>query len=60
MEQEKFILEQDQVELLTLQPTQEKLDWEALEKSADLYAEVYAEDSELRELTEMALAEWPE
>jgi hypothetical protein len=45
---------------LTLQRIQEKVDWKALEKSADLYAEVYVEDSELRELTEMALAEWPE
>jgi hypothetical protein len=31
-----------------------------LEHVAELYAEVYEEDAELRELTEAALAEWPE
>ena len=30
-----------------------------LEKSAELYAEVYGEDAELRELTESALLDWP-
>ncbi len=29
----------------------------SLEKSADLYAQIYAEDAELRELTELSLAE---
>jgi hypothetical protein len=31
-----------------------------LEQSAELYAEVYAEDTELQELTERAIAGWPE
>ncbi len=30
-----------------------------LEKSAELYAEVYGEDAELRELTESAMLDWP-
>lgn len=39
---------------------QEQLELENLKHSADLYAEVYSEDSDLSELTEAALAEWPE
>ena len=31
-----------------------------LKKSADLYAELYKEDQELRELTESATSGWPE
>ena len=31
-----------------------------LEQSAALYAEVYAEDTDLQELTDAALAGWPE
>ena len=31
-----------------------------LEQSADLYAALYAEDSDLQELTDDALAGWPE
>ena len=30
-----------------------------LKKSADLYAEIYKEDQELRELTEGAILGWP-
>lgn len=37
-----------------------QLEFEILKRSADLYAEVYAEDRDLKELTEMALAGWPE
>jgi len=33
---------------------------EKLKRSADLYAELYHEDKRLRELTEFAIAEWPE
>jgi len=36
-----------------------KLEIRHLEKSAELYAEVYGEDAELRELTESALLDWP-
>ncbi len=39
---------------------QEQLDRERLELSADLYAEVYEADSDLKDLTESALAGWPE
>lgn len=45
---------------LALQQLQEKLEWEALEKSADLYAAIYAKDTELQALTETALDRWPE
>ncbi len=31
-----------------------------LKRSADLYAEIYEEDSEMRELTESAIHGWPE
>lgn len=39
---------------------QEKLEQESVTYSADLYAEVYAEETELFELTETAVVEWPE
>ena len=38
---------------------QQELARENLQKSADLYAEVYEEDEEVRELTETALVGWP-
>ena len=77
MKQEKFMLEQAQIEFLSrykqygfqnrssvvrlaLRQLQETLEWEALEKSADLYAEIYTKDAELQALTEMALDRWPE
>ena len=37
-----------------------ELSRESLEASADLYAEVYSEDDDLKELTESALSGWPE
>jgi hypothetical protein len=37
----------------------EELELQSLKQSADLYAEVYAEDSELKELTETAISGWP-
>ncbi len=33
---------------------------ESLETSADLYAELYSDDADLRKLTNDALAGWPE
>jgi hypothetical protein len=33
---------------------------EDLKRSADLYAEIYSEDEDLKELTDAAAAEWPE
>jgi Arc/MetJ-type ribon-helix-helix transcriptional regulator len=38
----------------------EEMERKELEESADLYAEIYAEDPELRELTETAAKDWPE
>ena len=38
----------------------EELELQSLKQSADLYAEVYAEDPELKELTETAISGWPE
>ena len=38
----------------------EAYDLQSLQASATLYAEIYAEDKDLQELTEVALAEWPE
>lgn len=35
------------------------LEKEKLQKSAKLYAQVYQEDSELRELTNSAIGNWP-
>jgi hypothetical protein len=39
---------------------QKRLEMESLRRSADLYAEVYAEDEELRDLVEASLKGWPE
>ena len=39
---------------------QEELELQSLRQSADLYAEIYEEDSELQELTDVATAGWPE
>ncbi len=36
------------------------LELEQLKQSADLYAEVYSEDNDLKELTETSLDGWPE
>ena len=33
---------------------------EQLIKSADLYSEIYSEDDDLKELTELAVTGWPE
>jgi hypothetical protein len=38
----------------------EELELQSLKRSADVYAEMYAEDPELKELTEAAMSEWPE
>jgi len=39
---------------------QKELEQEKLKMSADLYAKLYEEDKQLQELTESAIAEWPE
>jgi hypothetical protein len=38
----------------------EKLEAQKLKESADLYAEVYRDDSELKTLTDLAAQGWPE
>ena len=38
----------------------EELELQSLRQSANLYVEVYEEDSELQELTEVAVVGWPE
>jgi hypothetical protein len=38
----------------------EELELQSLKQSANLYAEVYEEDAELQDLTEVAVAGWPE
>ncbi len=43
-----------------LDRSQKDLENEKLRMSADLYAETYEEDKELRKLTESAISEWPE
>ena len=45
---------------LALNRLQHEMERQELERSADLYAEVYAEDGELQELTAIAGADWPE
>ena len=37
-----------------------ELEQERLRKSADLYSELYAEDNDLKEITEAAINGWPE
>ncbi|MBW4620948.1 MAG: hypothetical protein KME17_16520 [Cyanosarcina radialis HA8281-LM2] len=39
---------------------QRELERQSLEESAALYAQIYEEDAEIKELTESALLEWPE
>lgn len=43
-----------------LRQLQQEIELRSLNQSAELYAEIYAEDADIRELTEAALAEWPE
>lgn len=42
-----------------LERLKEELEFRSLKKSAELYAEVYEKDSELKELTETAISDWP-
>lgn len=36
------------------------MELESLKKSADLYAEIYSEDDDLKKLTDTTVAGWPE
>jgi len=38
----------------------EEFELQSLRQSASLYAEIYEEESELQELTEVAVTDWPE
>ncbi len=42
-----------------LNQLQQQLSKQELEKSADLYAEIYEEDEDLQQLTALAGADWP-
>lgn len=42
------------------QPPPEAPEQQRLRQSADLYAELYEDDAELRSLTEAAIAGWPD
>jgi hypothetical protein len=44
---------------LALDKLHQEIERQQLEQSARLYAEVYAEDEELQQLTEIALGDWP-
>ncbi len=44
---------------LALDKLAEELQRQELEESADLYAEMYLEDAELRQLTDVAIEGWP-
>ncbi len=37
-----------------------EIELESLRESADLYSEIYSEDVDLKELTEIAITGWPE
>lgn len=37
-----------------------EIELESLRKSAELYSEIYSENDDLKELTEIALSGWPE
>ena len=43
-----------------LQRLSEEIELKSLKRSADLYAEIYAQDEDLHALTETALQGWPE
>jgi Arc/MetJ-type ribon-helix-helix transcriptional regulator len=42
-----------------LNQLQQQMELQELERSADLYTEVYEEDLQLQELTALAVADWP-
>ncbi|MCL4703538.1 hypothetical protein KJ068_00175 [bacterium] len=43
-----------------LERLEKELEMEKLKSSADIYASIYENDKELQELTNSAMAEWPE
>ena len=45
---------------LALEKLHQELERRELEESAELYAQIYAEDEDLRQLTSVAIGSWPE
>jgi Arc/MetJ-type ribon-helix-helix transcriptional regulator len=45
---------------MALEKLHQELEQQELVESAELYAQLYAEDVELRQLTDLALGDWPE
>jgi hypothetical protein len=54
--QAKFSIHEDQAALLS---SYKELESHKLRQSADLYAEIYSEDAELKALTDAAVQGWP-
>lgn len=49
----------NEVVIIAIKRLELALEAERLEESATLYAEIYQEDTDLQELTELGLEEWP-
>ena len=49
----------NEVVIIAIKRLELALEAEQLEESAALYAEIYKEDTDLQELTELGLEEWP-
>ena len=45
---------------MAIEKLHQELEQQELVESAELYAQLYAEDPELRQLTDLALGNWPE
>ncbi len=58
--QEYGFKDPSEVVIIALQKLQLALEADNLKESATLYAEIYAGDPELQELTEAGLEEWPQ
>lgn len=52
--------DKSEVVRFALQSLQQSLEQKHLQESAELYAQIYEEDPEIKDLAETALAEWPE
>jgi len=50
----------DKSSMVQIQRLEEQLTLQQLQQSANLYAEQYEEEAELRELTETAITGWPD
>ncbi|MFM2303196.1 MAG: hypothetical protein RLZZ135_603 [Cyanobacteriota bacterium] len=45
---------------MAIEKLHQELEQQELVESAELYAQLYAEDTELRQLTDLAIGNWPE